>query len=332
MRPETGPHRRRKMVVRTIIAVIFLAMAAGAAWWWLQDNSDDAAPVAANTEEPTPTTAPTEPTVEPDRPDTAQDEAAESAATQALVAGGLVEIAVTIEDGTAVLTGSVASEDTKAAAAAAVDSVAGVSAVDNQIVVEPPPPVDPAELPAAAEQARDEAGFGHLGVTVIDGTATITGIVPLAELDGGYFAYTAPLREALLAINGIDAVRTRLQLRGEVGTLSRQLDELVERSPIVFAAGSAELTPQDELVLDEAAVIISESPGLVVLVAGHTDPTGEDAANAVLAQERADTVVAYLTGRGIPVTRMAPVTFGELFPSPINAPEAGQGILFEVTP
>ena len=222
-------------------------------------------------------------------------------------------------------------EEPKSAAAAAVGSVAGVTKVDNRLTVALTPP-DPAEIPASAEQARDDAGFPNLGVTVIDGTATVTGVIPLDELDGGYFAYTAPLRDALLAVNGVDAVRTRLQLRGEEGTLSRELDALVEASPIVFAIGGAQLTAENEQVLDQAAVIIGDHPGLRVVVAGHTDQSGGAVTNELLARERAEAVVEYLISRGIPVTRLTAITYGELFPDLAGGPEASRRIAFEVAP
>jgi outer membrane protein OmpA-like peptidoglycan-associated protein len=259
-------------------------------------------------------------------------EAPQAAAAQALVDGGFIDITVAVADGTAVLTGSVETEEAKDAAGAAVGAVAGVTTVDNRLAVTPPPPPDPAEIPGAAEQARDEAGFAHLGVTVIDGTATITGVIPLDELDGGYFAYTAPLRDALLAVNGIDAVRTRLQLRGDEGTLSRELDALVEASPIAFASDSAALTAENEQVLDQAAVIIGDHPGLRVIVAGHTDPAGAAVANEVLARERAEAVVGYLISLGIPPTRLTAITYGELFPDLAGGLEASRRIAFEVAP
>ena len=323
LRPVTERRSRRSIAIRVIIVVVLVAIAFVVGRWWAVNNRDAPAPAQSRTEQSAPTTAAPEPSEPEDVP--------QAAAAQALVDGGFIDIAVTMDEGTAVLSGTVETEEAKIAAAAAVGSVAGVTNVDNRLTVALPPP-DPAEIPAAAEQARDDAGFPNLGVTVIDGTATITGVIPLDELDGGYFAYTAPLRDALLAVNGVDAVRTRLQLRGEEGTLSRELDALVEASPIVFAIGGAQLTAENEQVLDQAAVIIGDHPGLRVVVAGHTDQSGGAATNELLARARAEAVVGYLISRGIPVTRLTAITYGELFPDLAGGPEASRRIAFEVAP
>ena len=319
IRPVADPHPRRKTMVRVLIVVVLVAIAAGAAWWWFQNDGDDAAPDEAPTEQTPPTTAASDAGALPTDNQPADTQAA---ATQALIDNGVTGVTVTIDEGTAVLTGSVDSEEAKATAAAVVASVPGVDTVDNRLVVEAPAPLDPAEIPAAAEQARDDTGFGHLGVTVIDGTATITGVMPLDDLAGGYFAYTAPLRDALLAINGIDAVRTRLQLSGEASTLSRDLDALFDATPIVFAAGSTALTPEDEVVLDQAAVIIADNPGLLVIVTGHPDPAGDAVANETLALERANAIVLYLAADGIPATRLIAA----------SGPDTGVQVVFEVAP
>ena len=323
MRPAADKHPRRKMLVRVLIVVVLALVAFVVGRWWALSNQSTT-PVDTGNEQVAPTTSSGElgETGATPQAEATPAGAAQAAATQALIDGDLATVTVTVDDGTAILTGSVESDEAKAAAAAAVGSVAGVNTVDNRLVVEPPPPPDPAEVPAAAELARDDAGFGHLGVTVIDGTATITGVVPLDELDGGFFAYTAPLREALLAVNGIDAVRTRLQLSGEAASLSRDLDALFETTPIAFAAGSAALTPDDELVLDQAAIIIADNPGLRVIVAGHPDPTGAAATNAALALERANAVVLYLATDGVPAARLIAA----------SGPETSVRVVFEVAP
>jgi outer membrane protein OmpA-like peptidoglycan-associated protein len=319
IRPVTNQRSRRSIVTRVIVVAVLVAIAFVVGRWWAMNNRDTAPPASTSpTEATTEQSATTTSSGEPGEP----GDAPEAAAAQALADNGFTEITVVVNDGTAVLTGSVASEEDKAAAEAAVGSVPGVSTVDNRLAVEPPAPLDPAELPGAAEQARDDAGFGHLGVTVIDGTATITGVVVVEDLSSGYFRYTAPLREALLAINGIDAVRTRLQLSGEAATLSRDLDDLLETTPIVFAPGSAALVSEDELVLDQAAVIIVDSPGLRVVVTGHPDPGGDATLNQVLALERANAVVSYLVANGVPTSRLIAVA----------GSDADSRIVFEVAP
>ena len=52
-------------------------------------------------------------------------------------------------------------------------------------------------------------------------------------------------------------------------------------------------------------------PNLTVVVVGHADQRGSDATNLVLAQRRADAVVAYLTSLGIEGSRLSARSVGE---------------------
>ena len=56
------------------------------------------------------------------------------------------------------------------------------------------------------------------------------------------------------------------------------------------------------------------------------------ATNELLARARAEAVVGYLISRGIPVTRLTAITYGELFPDLAGGPEASRRIAFEVAP
>ena len=57
---------------------------------------------------------------------------------------------------------------------------------------------------------------------------------------------------------------------------------------------------------------------------GHTDSTGSDAHNMALSQRRAESVAAYLSGRGVARARMATQGYGETQPVASNADEAGR--------
>ena len=50
------------------------------------------------------------------------------------------------------------------------------------------------------------------------------------------------------------------------------------------------------------------------MLAGHADKSGSDSYNVGLSQRRADSVRAYLAGKGIPETAMSTEAFGESRP------------------
>lgn len=91
-----------------------------------------------------------------------------------------------------------------------------------------------------------------------------------------------------------------------------------------FDVGSATLQPALRPVLDELAR--NPDPSTVVTVTGHTDATGSQASNNLLAQQRADAVRRYLIDRGMPAQRISAVSRGEEQPLASNATEAGRAM------
>jgi len=82
---------------------------------------------------------------------------------------------------------------------------------------------------------------------------------------------------------------------------------------ITFEMGSDQLTHQAQVNLDEFASAISDPrlASAVFAINGHTDATGEEAFNMALSERRAESVVSYLTAKGIAPNRLIPRGFGE---------------------
>jgi outer membrane protein OmpA-like peptidoglycan-associated protein len=285
---------------------------------WTADTTEQAAP------EPPPTTQASVPTTPP------TDAEILAAAQAAISDRGATDVVAAVIGGTVTLTGTVPDDATLDAVAEDVLEIPGVRRLETRLEVFVPTPPDPAQVQAAAEQTLVYTGDDHLTVTVADGVATISGVAPFDALTGGFFAYSAPARFALLEIEGIDSVATRLQLRGDEGSLRAELKPLTETSPIIFASGSAALDDDAAAVLDQAAEIIIAHPGLRVLIAGHTDSAGGAAQNEQLAAGRGAAVLGYLLSKGVPATRLQAVSYGELFPGQDQA--LNRRIEFEVAP
>jgi OmpA-OmpF porin, OOP family len=83
---------------------------------------------------------------------------------------------------------------------------------------------------------------------------------------------------------------------------------------IGFASAKADLTAEGQSVLDDVATVLASCPKTSVTVAGHTDSRGDDAMNMALSQARADAVVTYLGSKGIAAGRMTAKGFGETAP------------------
>ena len=249
------------------------------------------------------------------------------AAQAALVAVGLTAADVSVESGAAVLTGTVSSDFERRSAVSAVSAVDGIEQVDNQLLVTS---LADDTVAGAARAALDGAGFNDIGVSVEDGVAIVAGTVPPEVLDDGFFGYSDAVEDAVLRVAGVSGLTNRLQLAGDEATLRRQLRELTEASPVVFALGRADLSAATAATLDAAAEIIQAQPGLRVLIAGHTDTTGSAARNEQLSGERAQAVRGYLIERGIAANRLLIVAYGELFPTSPGAQPADRRVEFEV--
>ena len=107
-------------------------------------------------------------------------------------------------------------------------------------------------------------------------------------------------------------------------------EELVLRG-VTFPNNSAEITPEDRLLLDSVADILAKRPGFNVEVRGHTDSTGKDAYNLDLSQRRAEAVRDYLVVKGIPAEKLTAVGKGEAEPIAPNDTADGRALNRRVT-
>jgi OOP family OmpA-OmpF porin len=91
-----------------------------------------------------------------------------------------------------------------------------------------------------------------------------------------------------------------------------------------FDFDRAEIRPDAAVILDEAASILNENPGVRIEVAGHTDATGTDEYNQGLSERRAQSVVDYLAGKGVSAGRLDAAGYGESKPVADNGTRDGR--------
>ena len=84
---------------------------------------------------------------------------------------------------------------------------------------------------------------------------------------------------------------------------------------IEFDTNRATLRPSAEPILEEVWQVLGANPQVLkVQVGGHTDSRGPDARNMTLSQQRAETVMRWLTDHGIEPERLEAKGFGESVP------------------
>jgi cytochrome c oxidase subunit 2 len=93
---------------------------------------------------------------------------------------------------------------------------------------------------------------------------------------------------------------------------------------VQFESGGTNLTAESKYQLDDLSSILTKYPALRIEVGGHTDNTGDPAANKTLSQQRADVVKNYLVAQGIAAGRLTSVGYGSSKPTDTNDTDAGR--------
>ena len=83
---------------------------------------------------------------------------------------------------------------------------------------------------------------------------------------------------------------------------------------VFFDWDKSNITPEAASILDNAANAYTTTGQAKVVLAGHADKSGSDQYNIGLSQRRADSVKAYLAGKGVPDGAMSTEAFGESKP------------------
>jgi peptidoglycan-associated lipoprotein len=92
-----------------------------------------------------------------------------------------------------------------------------------------------------------------------------------------------------------------------------------------FANGKAELRAEAGAELDRlSAQLKADNKPVFVEIQGHADSTGSPAYNQALGQARAEAVRLHLARAGVPLARMATISYGESAPVAANTSAAGR--------
>jgi outer membrane protein OmpA-like peptidoglycan-associated protein len=94
---------------------------------------------------------------------------------------------------------------------------------------------------------------------------------------------------------------------------------------VYFALNKATILPKSFPLLDQMARVLKEHPGIKkVQVEGHTDNSGKPDYNQKLSQDRAKSIVDYLTSKGVEAARLVGKGFGQDKPAQSNDTPEGR--------
>lgn len=123
--------------------------------------------------------------------------------------------------------------------------------------------------------------------------------------------------------------RLRQELAGTGVDVGRNQDGSINlvMPSVTFASNSATIQPRFQTALNDVANVLREggtSNQLALVIHGHTDNTGTDAINNPLSQNRASSVLSYLSSQGISSSRMTARGYGSTSPIADNSSAAGR--------
>lgn len=87
---------------------------------------------------------------------------------------------------------------------------------------------------------------------------------------------------------------------------------------IFYDFDKATLRPESTAALDELVKLLNENPNVTIELSAHCDYKGSAEYNKLLAQRRAESVVEYLTQKGISRDRLSPVGYGKDKPKTVR--------------
>ena len=238
----------------------------------------------------------------------------------------------TLEDGTFILDGLVASELERLALIDRSSNALSPSNVVNNLTV------DPQVVPVPATQFN-----GLLDVLALMPVNMVSGALGWNGSDGGLVgSYTSDDARAVIeAVANRARVAAILTLRATAtaeqgAALEADLNALVSAQPILFDKGSITISLSSLGTVQQVAGIGKRYGGLTVEVQGHTDSEGDPDRNMALSEQRAAAVRDALVAMGVPPEDLTSKGFGVtqlVRDSNANElPDKSRRVVFSVTP
>lgn len=183
-------------------------------------------------------------------------------------------------------------------------------------------------------QCSEICGVGHafMPITVdvrsradfeswVDGQRKQAGLEPMFGKVAAAPAAPAAVQEAVASPA---APVVTAELKATIDRCQTELDALAASETINFATGRSEIPASSRAFLDKIAGVAKSCVGPVITVGGHTDASGNEAANVRLSTARAEAVRTYLVDAGFAADRIAAVGFGSGQPVADNATREGR--------
>ncbi|MEC9412776.1 MAG: OmpA family protein [Pseudomonadota bacterium] len=160
-----------------------------------------------------------------------------------------------------------------------------------------------------------------LGYAVDDGAGgVLAGAAVGALAGGGVGHYMDKQQQEMEAALADESARNELKIQ----QLENETLKIDIASEVTFDFDSASLKSAFTPTLNKVADILQRYPNTIIHVVGYTDSVGSESYNMKLSERRAQSVVDYLSSRGVSSSRLYAIGKGESDPRATNDTEAGR--------
>jgi len=160
-----------------------------------------------------------------------------------------------------------------------------------------------------------------LGYAVDDGAGgVLAGAAVGALAGGGVGHYMDKQQQEMEAALADESARNELKIQ----QLENETLKIDIASEVSFDFDSASLKSAFTPTLNKVADILQRYPNTIIHVVGYTDSVGSESYNMKLSERRAQSVVDYLSSRGVSSSRLYAIGKGESDPRATNDTEAGR--------
>ena len=293
---------RRSGFPRWLWPLLALLVLAALAWWLLSR------PAEKKVETTTPVVTQTAPAVQP-------------------------KLGVSNIGGKIQYTGVVADEKTRGSILTSLKNVFGEGNISGNIALDPN--AGPATWLDKLGLALEKFKIPGVEALFEGNSISVGGLLPKADLDAikaslqsifgtGYTVgalsddasawFRAAKDKTLAALSGL-----------KPGFTGADLVSALNLSIINFDTGSAAISAESRDLLAKAALVMKQLPaGTVIEISGHTDSTGDPAANLTLSQQRAEAVRITLIDLGVPADMLKAKGYGDTQPVASNDTAEGR--------
>ncbi len=146
------------------------------------------------------------------------------------------------------------------------------------------------------------------------------------SLRTGYNYVIEANKDGYLA-NGIE-ISTKNMIKSDSAEHNFAIEKMPDKPFVIpvlnYEFNSAKLTAESQTILDTTVMkLLTQNPTLIIELSSHTDNKGADDYNMKLSQKRAESIVTYLTSKGINSKRLIAKGYGETVPIAPNQNKDG---------